>query len=69
MTSQREPIWFNPPKFWEATRNMSKDEADRLIDQVFQLAEAGKLDELRTYEFIGIGRSYLRQPLRARQTA
>jgi len=67
--SNREPIWFNPPKFWEVTRNMSRDEADRLIDQVFALAEAGKLEELRTYDFIGIGRSYLHEPLRTRRTA
>jgi hypothetical protein len=48
---------------------MSRDEADRLIDQVFALAEAGNLEELRTYEFIGIGRSYLHEPLKTRRTA
>ncbi|MBV9608251.1 MAG: hypothetical protein JO187_01730 [Acidobacteria bacterium] len=54
MTSNaREPIWFNPPKFWDATRNMSCEEADRLMDEVFRLAEAGKLEELSNYDFIG----------------
>jgi hypothetical protein len=69
VTTNCEKIWFNPPKFWEATRNMSREEADRLMSEVFQLAEAGRVEELRSYDFIGIGRNYIYQPLQLREIA
>ena len=54
-----EPIWFNPPKFWAATKNMSPQQIDSLMDTLFFLAEIRNLDALRKFEFIGIGHSYL----------
>ncbi|HYB76877.1 MAG TPA: hypothetical protein VEE85_01640 [Candidatus Bathyarchaeia archaeon] len=61
MTSvdQPEPIWLNPPKFWAATRNMSKQQVDTLMDTLFFLAEIRNLDALRKFDFIGIGHAYL----------
>ena len=54
-----EPIWFNPPKFWAATRGMSAQQVDALMDTLFYLAEIRILDALRKFDFIGIGYSYL----------
>jgi len=55
-----EPIWFNPPKFWAATRGMSPQQVDALMDTLFFLAEIRNLEALRKFDFIGIGYSYLR---------
>lgn len=55
-----EPIWFNPPKFWAATKNMSPQQVDSLMDTLFFLAENRNLDALRKFDFIGIGHAYLR---------
>lgn len=57
--AELEPIWFNPPKFWAATKDMSPQQVDSLMDTVFFLAESRNLDALRKFDFIGIGRSYL----------
>ena len=32
-----DPTWFHPPKFWAATREMSQEEADRLLNQALAL--------------------------------
>jgi len=55
-----EPIWFNPPKFWAATRNMSTQQVDSLMNAVLFLAEIRNLEALRKFDFIGIGHGYLR---------
>ncbi len=47
-----ERIWLNPPKFWAATKNMSSDEVERLVDELFHLAETRNLEALRQYDFI-----------------
>ena len=54
-----EPIWFNPPKFGAATRGMSAQQINALMDTLFYLAEIRNLDALRKFDFIGIGYSYL----------
>jgi hypothetical protein len=60
MTStEREPIWFNPPKFWAATKDMSPQQVDSLMETLFFLAEIRNLEALRKFDFIGIGHSYL----------
>ena len=61
MTSaEPEPIWFNPPKFWAATQDMSPQQVDALMDTLFFLAEVRNLEALRKFDFIGIGHAYLR---------
>jgi len=47
-----ERIWLNPPKFWAATKNMSQDEVERLVEQLFHLAETHDVEALRKYDFI-----------------
>lgn len=48
-------IWFHPPKFWAATNNMRKEEADELLNRVIRMAENSELDRLRQYTFISVG--------------
>jgi hypothetical protein len=55
-----EPIWLNPPKFWAATKDMSPQQVDSLMDTLFFLAEIRNLDALRKFDFIGIGHAYVR---------
>jgi hypothetical protein len=60
MTSvEFEPIWFNPPKFWAATKDMSPQQVDSLMNTLLFLAESRNLEALRKFDFIGIGHSYL----------
>jgi hypothetical protein len=59
--SDSEPIWFHPPKFWAATKDMSPQQVDSLMDTLMFLAEIRDLESLRKYDFISIGRAYLRR--------
>ena len=59
--SEQERIWFNPSKFWGATKDMPPEQVDLLWESVQQLAATRNLDALRRYEFISVGNAYLRQ--------
>ncbi len=54
----RERIWFFPDKFWQATKNMPKDEATNLMAEVERYAEAGDVQALRKYPFVFVGDPY-----------
>ncbi len=57
MTANSEQrIWFNPPKFWAATKLMRKEEADELLNRILRMAENSELDRLRQYPFISVGK-------------
>ncbi len=58
-TNNPEPIWLNPPKFWAATKDMSPQQVDSLMETLFFLAEIRNLEALRKFDFIGIGHAYL----------
>ena len=60
-SEQAERIWFNPSKFWGATKDMPPEQVDLLWESVQQLAAARNLDALRRYDFICVGNGYLRQ--------
>jgi len=55
------PIWFLPHKFWALTRNMTKEHADRLLDEVIALAEVRDLEALRKYDFVSLENPYRRR--------
>lgn len=65
MTGQQpdypQRIWFDPPKFWAATRNMTKEEADWLSEKICELAEKQDFETLRRFSFIHIGNYYERK--------
>ncbi len=54
-------IWFFPHKFWAATRSMPKEHADRLLDEVIQLAEVRDLEALQKYDFVSLESRYPRK--------
>jgi len=45
-------VWFDPWKYWSATANMSKEEADSVFEKAMDYAETGNLDALKRYPFI-----------------
>lgn len=53
-----EPIWFFPDKFWAATRNMPKHQADSLLEEVISLSEVRDIEALRKYDFVSIENPY-----------
>ena len=54
----RRRIWFFPDKFWQATKDMPKDQADSLMAEVEQHAAAGDLQALSKYPFVYVGDPY-----------
>jgi len=55
---QRNRIWFFPHKFWQATKNMPKDEAASLMEEVERYAAAGDVQALSKYPFVFVGDPY-----------
>lgn len=51
-SSEKLLVRINPPKFWSATRHMSAEEKDVLLEAVARLAEAGDLTGLAHFDFI-----------------
>jgi len=56
--AKADPIWFFPHKFWAATRNMPKEQADKLLDEVILLSEVRDLEALRKYDFVSLENPY-----------
>ena len=56
--AKADPIWFFPHKFWAATRNMPKEQADKLLDEVISLSEVRDLQALRKYDFVSLENPY-----------
>lgn len=59
----RDRIWFNPPKFWAATKSMSQEDADQLMARIVVMAERRQLDALRKYDFVSVGSPYQKNKL------
>jgi hypothetical protein len=57
-TDHRNRIWFFPHKFWQATKNMPKDEASNLMAEVEGYAAAGDVQALSKYPFVFVGDPY-----------
>jgi hypothetical protein len=63
----RNRIWFLPQKFWQATKNMSKEQASNLMSEVETYAAAQDFQALSKYPFVVVGDPYKRN--RARRSA
>ena len=66
-TEPRSRIWFFPHKFWEATKNMPKEQAADLMAEVEGYAAAGDFQALSKYPFVVVGDPYKKH--RAKQPA
>ncbi len=47
-------IWFHPPQFWAATRNMTPEAVEELMHLVYDLAQTRQIEALRQFSFISI---------------
>jgi len=56
MTEHR--IWFHPPKFWAATKDMPPEQIELIMQEVLMLAEARDLQALSQFDFIRVERRY-----------
>jgi len=57
-SDHRSRIWFFPQKFWQATKNMPKEQASNLMQEVEDYAAAGDVQALSKYPFVFIGDPY-----------
>ena len=48
-------VRINPPKFWSATRLMTNEERESLLEAIAKLAEAGDVTGLAHFDFITFG--------------
>ena len=48
-------VWLNPQKFWAATKGMTQEEIEQLLDDLMYLAEARDFHALERFEYILIG--------------
>ena len=53
-------IWFDPPKFWAATRGMTKRETAWLMERVEDMAARKDIEGLKHFSFIYFGNPYRR---------
>ncbi|HME32775.1 MAG TPA: hypothetical protein VKG65_08505 [Terriglobales bacterium] len=58
--NHRERIWFFPDKFWQATKNMPREQAEALMEEVERYAEAHNVQALSKYSFVFVGDPYKR---------
>ena len=59
MPNQQERIWLVPQKFWSATKQMSSEEIENLIERLMRLSAARDFDSLQQFDFIVVGNSLL----------
>jgi len=55
VTNSTDRIWLNPPKFWAATKQMSSEEAEKLVEKLISLSEVRDFEALQKFDFIVIG--------------
>jgi hypothetical protein len=55
---KRDRIYLNPPRFWAATKNMSKEDVEEFAEKLVRLAEEHNFDELGRYDFILFGHKH-----------
>ncbi len=48
-------VRIHPAKFWSATRLMTNQERDTLLEAIEKLAEAGDLAGLEHFDFVSVG--------------
>ena len=59
VTERTDRVWLNPPKFWAATKQMSREEAEKLVEKLMSLSEIGDFETLQKFDFIVIGKPTL----------
>jgi hypothetical protein len=60
--NQTDRVWLMPQKFWSATKEMSVDETERLVEHLMLLSAAQDFESLRKFDFIFVGQPDFRRP-------
>ncbi len=47
-------IWFNPSKFWAATKHLPPEQVDQFMQELLLLAERRDVPALRKFDFIRV---------------
>ena len=55
VTNQIDRVWLVPQRFWSATREMSVEETERLIEHLMYLSTIHDFESLRKFDFIVVG--------------
>jgi hypothetical protein len=53
-TKQTDRVWLVPQKFWSATKQMSLEEKELLVERLMFLSSVRDFDSLRKFDFIVI---------------
>ena len=56
VTNQIERVWLVPQRFWSATKEMSVEETERLIEHLMYLSTIHDFESLRKFDFIIVGK-------------
>lgn len=52
-------VWIDPPRYYAATADMTPEQIDGLLHQINAIAEAGRYEELKKYDFVLTENPYL----------
>ena len=55
-----EKVWIDPPKYWEATKNMTAEQRQDLMTTIEVLLSVGDAEQLRRFDFVMLENPYLR---------
>jgi hypothetical protein len=56
IANQMDRVWLVPQRFWSATKEMSAEETERLIEHLMYLSQIRDFESLRQFDFIVVGR-------------
>jgi hypothetical protein len=49
-----ERVWIDPPKYWAATKNMSPEQVEQMLDEIMALVETGDREALGRIDFLSL---------------
>jgi hypothetical protein len=56
VTNQFDRVWLVPQKFWSATKEMSAEETEKLMEHLMFLSAIRDFESLRKFDFIVVGK-------------
>jgi hypothetical protein len=54
-----EKLWVLPTRYWSATNNMTREQIDRMVEQILECADRGDVEALQKYDFLSFEDPYL----------
>jgi hypothetical protein len=56
VTTYTDRVWFIPQKFWSATKGMSPQETEKLVEDGASLSAVRDFEALKKFDFIVVGK-------------